>query len=412
MTPSIIIPEMAVMLPVKSELSPLESLPTELLEQIFLQSLNVSLPLASSHLSTVLSSNHLKMSIMFKVFSIDSNISSLEHYDELSHILTVGSVDGTYRAIGKLQSRILACRWMTWNFLQLYLENFIVRTLLREFRARNLPWPEGLRASDPKLMRWHGGAPVRESVVRDFVHECLGTGIEIETPSDSHSESDINNYTIGWTINRHFWSPERGGLMLHISICPLTGELTLWRGRQDTTSPDAVEWIKHHWTWALRQFDTKIPVKLLHGPWTEEQLSFLFVLLNVGGAEFDPDNKMYRDIAKKGLTEAIREDNCRAVHLIIEAWTCSRPLSMTWKEASTFRIKPDTEHLKVAVTERGCRRDIVQALLSAQSSDIDHTDTAVLEWAENQREQGDGRGQWLLVLLTENQHRRWTEYGE
>lgn len=121
---------------------------------------------------------------------------------------------------------------------------------------------------------------------------------------------------------------------------------------------------------------------------------------------------MYRDIAKKGLTEAIREDNCRAVHLIIEVWTSSLPLSMTWKEAWTFRIKPDTEHLKVAVIERGCRRDIVQALLSAQSSDIDRTDTAVLEWAENQREQGDGRGQWLLVLLAERQHRRWTEYGE
>lgn len=132
MTPSIIIPEMAVMLPVKSELSPLESLPTELLEQIFLQSLNVSLPLASSHLSTVLSSTHLKMSVLFKIFSSDGNISSLklEHYDELSHILTAGSADGTNRAIGKLQSRILACRWMTWNFLQLYLENFIVRTLL------------------------------------------------------------------------------------------------------------------------------------------------------------------------------------------------------------------------------------------------------------------------------------------
>ena len=82
MTPSIIFPEMAVMLPVKSELSRLERLSTELLEQIFLQSLNVSLPLASSHLSTVLSPTHLKMSVVFKIFSSDSNISSLEHYGE------------------------------------------------------------------------------------------------------------------------------------------------------------------------------------------------------------------------------------------------------------------------------------------------------------------------------------------
>ena len=404
MTPSILSPEMVAMLPVKSKLSQLESLPTELLEQIFLQSLNVNLPLASSHLGTVLSSTHLKMSVLFKVFSSNDTESNLEHYDELSHIHGAGSTGSTYRANGKLQSRILACRWMTWNFLQLYLENFIVRTLLREFRARNLPWPEGLRASDPKRMRWHGGAPVRESVVRDFVQECLGTETEIETPSDSHSESDINNYTIGSTINHHFWSPKRGGPMLRISICPLTGELTLWTGPQGATSPNAVGWIKHHWTWALRKFDTKIPVKLLHGPWTEEQLSFLFVL-NVGGAEFDLDNKMYRDIAKKGLTEAIRGDNYRAVHLITEAWLSSRPPSMTWKEARTFLIKPDTEHLKVAVIERGCRRDIVQALLSAKYSDIDLDDTAVLEWAKNQREQGDGTGQWLLNQLAKTKDR-------
>ena len=132
-------PEMAVMRPVKFKLSRLESLPTELLEQIFLQSLNVNLPLASSHLGTVLSSTHLKMSVVFKIFSSGGTISSLELYGELSHILGDGSADGTYRAIGKLQSRILACRWMTWNFVQLYLENFIVRTLLREFRARTLP---------------------------------------------------------------------------------------------------------------------------------------------------------------------------------------------------------------------------------------------------------------------------------
>ena len=260
-------------------------------------------------------------------------------------------------------------------------------------------------------MRWHGGAPVRESVVRGFVHECLDIETQLVTTSDSHSESDINNHAIGSTINHHSWSPKRGGPMLRMSICPLTGELTLWRGLQGATSPNAVGWIKRHWTWALRKFDTKIPVKLLHGPWTEDQLSFLFVL-NVGGAEIDPDNKMYRDIAKKGLTEAIRGDNYRAVKLTTEVRPTSRPPSMTWKEARTFRIKPDTEHLKVAVIERDCRRNIVQLLLSAKSLDIDYTNIAVVEWANNQREQGDGRGQWLLDLLTETQHRLWTGYME
>ena len=60
--------EVAVTMPAKSKLSRLEGLPTELLEQIFLDCLNVNLPLASSHLSTALSSSCTKMAVVLKVF--------------------------------------------------------------------------------------------------------------------------------------------------------------------------------------------------------------------------------------------------------------------------------------------------------------------------------------------------------
>ncbi len=61
------------MMPVIPKQSLLESLPTELLEQIFLECLNVNLPLASSHLGTALSSTRTKMAVVLKVFPSNSS---------------------------------------------------------------------------------------------------------------------------------------------------------------------------------------------------------------------------------------------------------------------------------------------------------------------------------------------------
>lgn len=159
-------------MPAKSKLSRLEGLPTELLEQIFLQCLNVNLPLASPHLSTALPSTRTKMAVVLKVFPSNASF-NIEHYVELSRVVWAGGASDTEHAIGELQSRILACRWMTWDFLRLCLETFAVRTLLREFRLQNLPWQEGLpaeeQAHDATKLPWHGGTLVKESMVRDFV---------------------------------------------------------------------------------------------------------------------------------------------------------------------------------------------------------------------------------------------------
>ena len=65
----------------------------------------------------------------------------------------------------------------------------------------------------------------------------------------------------------------------------------------------------------------------------------------------------------------------------------------------TLGIKPDTEYLKVVVTERGCQRQIVERLLWAKFSSIDRADPSVIGWTESKKEQGDEIGQWLLDQL-------------
>ena len=188
-----------------------------------------------------------------------------------------------------------------------------------------------------------------------------------------------------------------------------------------------MEMTSRRWRCLWCQFETNISVKLLHGPWTEDQLSFLQAL-NDGGAYLDPENNTHKEIANSGLTEAIEKDDCRAIDLlstgamesqysqydeknyfepsfrearfITDAWDDSRDWIRGSMKRRILGGKPNTEHLKLAVIERGCRRHIVKRLLWAESSDIDRADPAVVDWAEQKKEQGDRTGQWLLNQLT------------
>lgn len=490
------------MAPAHPKISRVESLPTELLEQIFLESLNLNLPLASSHLGAVLSSHRTKMAVVLKVFPSNA-FSNIEHYIELSQTLWAGGAKETETAIGELQSRLLACRWMTWDFLKLCMETFVVRTLLREFRIQDLPWQEGLpveeQPDDVVRLPWHGGAPVKGSVVRDFVHELFALNVHLwfrydgeldhcediednskiirdnmrtfkqhranleangqdeseESDSDmddddedldrgyqylgvatrewnkNDTEKDNQDVILTSSLRTYSWGPVDGTPRISIGIGPRDGLVILGTRLKCETDPKMVETTSRRWRCLWCRFDTNIPVKLLRGPWTQDRLSFLQALLE-GGADLDPENETHREIAKQGLTDAIKEDDYRAVDLLISgamnrqyryaddnnyfepsfgeaAFIMNVPDKhrdwvKTPMERRTLGIKPDTEHLKVAVIERGCRRRIVKRLLWAASSDIDRADPAVVDWAEKKNEQGDRIGQcligdWLLGQL-------------
>ena len=479
-----------------SKLSRLESIPTELLEAIFLKSLNLNLPLASPHLGATLSSKRTKMAMVLKAFPSNAE-SDLEHYSELQHILWAGSGEKTKTAIGELQSRLLACRWMTWDLLKLCMETFVVRTLLREFRVQDLPWQEGLPVGrqpyEAVKLPWHGGAPVKESVVRDFVHElftlkvhsggryedeldnCAYTedGLMLlrddtqkirkhrakleanraedqpeESMSDDMGEDEEDRVRTGYqclgverihwednglkykirdvivtsSLRTYSWGPIDGTPRISIGVGPRDGLAIVGTRLKCETDPKEVETNSRRWRSLWCQFDTHIPVKLLRGPWTQDRLSFLQALLD-GGAYLDTFNEAHREIAKQGLTEAIRENNYRAVDLLIKGAIGSEYSRSREKnyyepifteasfimdvsdehrecvkflfERSTLGVTPDTEHLKLAVIERGCQRNIVKRLLWAEFSDIDRADPAVVHWAKTNKEQGS----WLLGEL-------------
>lgn len=100
-----------------------ERLPTEILELIFFQCLNLNLPLASSNLGSALSSFSVKSRLFFMAFSADD----FSYYDfKLKHSDQLLSILWSEREIAILQTSILKRRWMTMDFLHqcmpLYLE--------------------------------------------------------------------------------------------------------------------------------------------------------------------------------------------------------------------------------------------------------------------------------------------------
>ncbi len=404
-------PKMAELPPARPNLSLLESLPTELLEQIFLKSLNINLPLASPHLTNTLSSTHTKTALVLKVFStgplwpprwgsgFTHGYKELRHYHELRQILWTQDVrdndhEGSTQkfrpgssapAFGELQSKILACRWMTWDFMQLCMENLFVGILLQEFRAQNLLWPKGLRVTDDpdkSEVPWYGGAPVQESAVRDFVHESLGWETKNRILKGDDNIKDNNNMPIRFIEKSYVWGPNDETPKVDILIGFQFGDLVLKTGCKTMA-----------WKCPLVRTKTNIPLKLFRGPWTEDRISFLFAL-DVGGANIKRESKIFREIGKQGLMEAIGEDNYPAI------WAIKRASGQfNWLNRS-LKLMPDIEHLRLAVIERGCRKDIVGCLLDMENKIA--TDPVLVKWAEKMKEQGDEKGQWLLEKLEES----------
>lgn len=106
------------------------------------------------------------------------------------------------------------------------------------------------------------------------------------------------------------------------------------------------------------------------------------------------------------------EPSFREAESIMDAWYDSRDWIRYPRKRGTLGVKPNSEHLKLAVIERGCRRHIVKRLLWAESPDIDRADPAVVDWAEKKKEQDDRTGQWLLDQITKSGDKDLKEKGD
>lgn len=134
----------------------------------------------------------------------------------------------------------------------------------------------------------------------------------------------------------------------------------------------------------------RIPVKLLHGPWTTDKIQFLRFLLWTTSMTVDWHDEQVRSIAIEGRSEAMREKNLE----VVELFNHNRRLG----KFSTLSM------VEYAVLECGCDRSIVydtMATASTLSTISSWFSTKLDEWCEQRSMEGNLKGAWLKTKLEE-----------
>jgi large subunit ribosomal protein L14e len=142
-----------------------------------------------------------------------------------------------------------------------------------------------------------------------------------------------------------------------------------------------------------------IPEKLLHGPWTDDKASLLYVLVSFGGQILWHET-VAGETAKEGLKEAVEAGNERAVAALSVLLGIERAIT--------------TEDLRHVVVTCGCDLSLLRhVLFSAQISysmfasirpgpsrpDIDFHDPVLWQWADEEEAAKTGKGEILKDML-------------
>lgn len=329
----------------KMSLSRLESLPVELLQSIFLCSLNVHLPLASPYLALALSNEHVYTRLILLAFSGTQRDGEALLYPDLTS--------------ASLQTAIMSRRWFRLDLMRRCQVLFATDILERE--RSNSAW---------------------------------------EIISDETEKISLQDNRDG-LISKRSYRLQRDHLSKRVAISQMTtNTLVNVVEKRSTAIYDFPLCISH--AWVERSEHVLLPEKLLHGPWNDEKLDLLEMLC-MAGATVDWVNTSAGEIAEQGLNDAIMEENRRAVNLLIRGPTSDlswKPRYIYWEiERKNVRVRINTRHVRLAVLEAGCNLDIVEELLQHPDSTVDLNDRQIVSWAVKHNAEGDIRGKQLLNRL-------------
>ena len=360
----------------------LERLPTELLEIIFFQCLNLNLPLASPLLSAALSSFHVKSRLLFKAFE-SGPYGGLLHSEELLSILH------SYSCVTELQRRILALNWMTLEFLHQCIPIYLEKTLLHAFKTLQLPWMDGTPANN-----------LTRAMVVNLVKEAF-----------DKSKFDDRLY------RESLYVFDSGPYTIQLKLDLSDGAVSLLENGSKTIIPFG-RFTFQHWELLYCLERCSIPEKAFRGAWTAQKCEFLNILIR-SEAELDWIDSTSGELVEQSFLDALRNQNCQAVELLMH---------QRWKTRSgKGHLGPDFVHSSVAKAPRKCCRrnytsngvgffatlehlrtaaiqyDCPKAILEWIQSTINPTrlcgDKLLTSWALQKRIEGDERGPWLLSVL-------------
>ena len=378
--------------------SPLENLPIELLETIFLHNLNTSLPQASPTIGEKLASKHVKSQLVLRAFNIGGS-------SPYSYEYAVLYPDRLDRA--EAQSAILRLRWMTIDFLRQLVPEFITKTVVRELSQRALQW----LGKGPLVTK------VTETTIRQYLEDnalCFTSSNQVDLPIFGN---------VSWLIE----NPRR---FIRLSFGFHNGLVSIEERRLYGLRESPWYFMSQfseydQWRVFCGIKGCKVPEKLLHGPWTTKKCDFLEMVIQ-GNATVDWVSTTSGEIAEQGLMQAVQEGNARATRLLVSSsepalafnglpfspdgdkiekvgpgpWPRKDFVQAKADYVGGIGVVPRTIHLRTAVIEAGCQQDVVESLLLGDDANIDFEDRAILDWAVERRFLGDERGQWLLSQIS------------
>jgi len=277
-------------------MSNLEKLPTELLVDIFLYSMNIDLPRSSPVIGGKLTSKLVYTRTVIAAFgpTWDAGYGNYRSRDPNYHgddfplsgfppepVAQEGGGVGD----GVLQSAILRCRWASLPVIQKSQETWVER-YCKERPFKPLPFVVNLDLEvERKLQKQR---------------------IESQTTPAKFFEEDFAAFS---------------AYLLHSQYADITYS---WATYVDVAS------------------NVEIPQSLLLGPWTEERIRHLFWLVK-GGAQFDWLNSTSGEAAMLGLRSAVGEGDLRLIHLLFWAGLTERVdiETVIWviRNAGTNRIQ-------------------------------------------------------------------------
>ncbi|KAG2418863.1 hypothetical protein HFD88_001965 [Aspergillus terreus] len=348
--------------PGKKKLSRLERLPVELIEKIFLYSLNVNLPRCSPSLAAVASSERIYRALILLAFWNDDNATSTGVSS------TSASSAGVFRILRpleyvplgqddrrSLQTSILSCRWCTLDRLLRYLPDLMNLTIQRH---------------------WFGAGIRMEPDEEARLSAYLSVPPETSEPTTFNGTYTTSNTTITHTL----------------TITPPTS-IRISSPDTDTTST--------HPVLGMLVF----PEKLLRGDpdagFSATHLCYLETLRIANG--FNRTDLIRTPVAlsrpalQAGIHTALVEANARALTILLKIDEYVFRSEHTTATGCPPYVLP-AEHFRTAV--RVARHDpaCFQLLLRASAESVPADDAEITQWA---MDLGDVFGRWLLDLMVQ-----------
>ena len=383
----------------------LERLPTEILELVFLYCLNLSLPRSSPLLGKRLTSNHMKTSLFLLVFPSEG--------PKLRHIHYLLSILGTYDSIGNLQSDILELKWATPDFVSGMTEPFLVRTMVREFKSHRLGWLDRSRSMKLDGAKRSSHKTFFDTSCKDVLDVTKEASIDIVSRFYKRTmtggrikEGPLTDFK-EWQ-----WPNQTATIRVDMYIAFREGRITLMAREFEELPPTNLVDYQSRLIFCVP--NCRIPVKLLHGPWSDDKCEELERISRGGGRIDQTGSTMDEEVAEAGLRDAIVEEKQRAIIALVGSFT-KYGIAAVGEDCPTcfpdeevcgctcerqfYRhcvgLTIGTDHIKLALA-KDCSYPVLYSLLDALKLDIDWEDPHITAWAVQKRKEDDERGQWLL----------------